>query len=537
MIYNDQQIADLAHKLEAKGAPMSDIETFVKGAKAEQKQSRANPNVTPATAMPNAPQPSTNPLGGVGDAINNFGKGVSDTVKGFGKNTLDAAEAGASQAVGGIKELGSNIVNPSQNTGGKALSDIAEGTLGAAFSPVSGAINSLPEGDVKDAVNTVTGAPHAGVEWLAKGAGHVLGVNTEDPSFHDQVVKPLQAALDIFMTKSAPKAAGVAGDIAGKVPEVAAKVGDLASEGVSKAKEMVNPPINVDKVIDKGIEKGIRPSVSGKKTAAQVEDYKTSGRDAVKTIIQNKPHLNLTDLKTGETRAGSLPENLHQFGEAIEQTKSKVFQEYDALTKQTGEAGVKVNTKPISEELLKVADDKVLKDTNPGVAKYAKQKAAIYNKRGAYTPEEAQQAIKAYNDGLQAFYRNPTYDSFAKVNIDALVANKLRSGLDEAVTGLTGEQYQSLKNKYGSLKAIEKDVNHRAIVDARKNTVGLGEGLANVASAAEALHAISALNPASLASSAAIKGLSTWIKHLNDPNVVVKNMFKKTEKGILKGGK
>lgn len=320
-------------------------------------------------------------------------------------------------------------------------------------------------------------------------------------------------------------------DSAKNVAQTGVNVGKQGVETVQKVFTQTPEKINasMDKVIDRGIDKGVKPSISGKKSSAQREQFKTQSRDAVKIIVNNKENLRLSTAE-GEILNGELPKNLKQFAEAVEQTKGKIFKEYDLLTKEAGGKGAKVETTPIAEELMKVANDEVLKDTNPGVAQYAKQKADIYKKRGAYTPSQAQEAIKAYNDSLNAFYRNPSYDNFAKANVDALIVNRLRASLDETVSGLTGKEYQSLKNQYASLKAIEKDVNHRAIVDARKNKIGIGENFANLMSASEAVHGILSMNPASLASSVGIKGVMAYIKHINDPNVIVKNMFNKVGK-------
>ncbi len=80
------------------------------------------------------------------------------------------------------------------------------------------------------------------------------------------------------------------------------------------------------------------------------------------------------------------------------------------------------------------------------------------------------------------------------------------------------------------MKTIEKDVNKRALVDARKNSVGLADNLVNVASAGEVIHGILNTSPAALTTGLAMKGFAALIKHLNDPNTAIKNMFEKVDK-------
>src|SRR3990167_2637377 len=85
----------------------------------------------------------------------------------------------------------------------------------------------------------------------------------------------------------------------------------------------------------------------------------------------------------------------------------------------------------------------------------------------------AQEVVKNYNESLQAFYKNPTYETASRAAVDAMIANKIRETLDKTIYNLTGGQYQVLKNKYGALKAVEKDIIKASLRDARKNIKGL----------------------------------------------------------------
>ena len=78
----------------------------------------------------------------------------------------------------------------------------------------------------------------------------------------------------------------------------------------------------------------------------------------------------------------------------------------------------------------------------------------------------AQQLIENYNNELQSFYRNPSYNQASRVAIDAAVVRNLRTALDEVVTKATGTKYQALRNQYGALKTIENDVTQPVCVSA-----------------------------------------------------------------------
>ena len=429
---------------------------------------------------------------------------------------------------------------------------IIGGGLQTAFAPVSGAVEATP--GVREAVGF-------GMEKLNEATQ--FGSDTFKQKLTDagvelsgEQVQAIDNGFNIlgqlFAVKYGKKAAEskILREGAKNVVEGAKAVGEPIVSGVTKTAEVAGEGLGIvksklgqvaekglekkmAKTIDVGIEKSVRPSVRGRKTSKQVEQYREKGREAVKSIVKNKEKLEFKD-EAGRVTKGDLPKSVKEFGEAIEQTKKEVFEKYDKKAKAAGDKGVKVELEGLAKELDVVIKDTVLQDTNPSVIKYAKEKADIYRKRGSYTTEQTQGAIKSYNDSLQAFYRNPSYDNFAKANIDALIVNKMRESLDKAIEGVEGKGYQALKNEYSALKAIEADVAHRAIVYARQNNTGLAEGLTNVGSGAAAVSGVLSMNPASLAGAAVAKGLQKWIKYVNNPDVIVKKMFKQTEKSLGK---
>ena len=220
-----------------------------------------------------------------------------------------------------------------------------------------------------------------------------------------------------------------------------------------------------------------------------------------------------------------LPKNLDELSTAIADTKKSIFSQYDSMAKGAGEAGrgsvvnlktieqSKVPLSGIASELDNVVNNKVVRDNAPEVVKYAEQRANVF-RDGSYTPQEAQDAIKIYNDNLQAFYRNPSAELASKISVDALIVNKMRQALDETVSGLQGSGYQSLKKQYGALSSIEKDVSHRAVVEARKNAKGLVD-YADMFSAADVVHGVLSGNPILIARGGAVQAVKGFIKSAN----------------------
>lgn len=286
------------------------------------------------------------------------------------------------------------------------------------------------------------------------------------------------------------------------------------------------------KEIDKGIEKGVKSSVAGRKTFTQGKVYRERAESAIRSIIDNKNELALTDVN-GEVVRGQLPQNLKQFSQAIEQSRRKVFSEYDQVAKVAGEKGATVDLTPIVNELETISTHSVVGDLNPTVANYAEGLGKRLKKRGLYTAGEAQDAIATLNNNLEAFYKNPSYENASRAYVDSVLANNLRKTLDAVIEKTTIKEYQKLKNQYGALKTIEKDVYKRSLIDARKQQKGLID-FTDVFSGYHAIHGILRLDPAMVGAGAASKGIAWLYRLKNNPNRIVKNMFKKTEALITK---
>lgn len=470
----------------------------------------------------NVPQETQNP-----GIISRFFAGVKDTVPKLGSELL---------------QRGRNIVS-SFKTGTQYEPD--KGIIGNA---VQGGLTPLHvAGQVAGAIGDVIGT---GAELAYKTAvpeptqqkirGHVLDIfNTPEGQTG---LNALKQGMDYYQRfkEANPEAAKSLEDvlnIATVVPGV-----KVAKEGFKEAKNVASDAIDltarmakggeesIGKAIDTGIEKGIRPSVVGKKTAQQIESFKQNARTAVLAITKNKKNLSFLN-DVGESIKGSVPSSLKEFTESVEQTKKTIFKKYDSLAKKAGDAGGKVELSNVADELRKVGQDNVLRDLYPDVVSYAEKRAESLSKRASYSTEEAQTAIKHLNESLQAFYRNPTFESASKAQIDAMIANNIRTSLDNVITGVTGEGYSALKKVYGALKSIEKDVAHRAIVDARKNVKGLID-FTDIFSAGDIISGIATMNPAQIAKGGFQKAIATVYKKLNDPNRTIKKMFQEAERYI-----
>lgn len=337
--------------------------------------------------------------------------------------------------------------------------------------------------------------------------------------------------------------AGTAMNEGGSVGDVALSTAIGVPLGVATAGAPILGSKLLGKIIPPGVDtvnkniineftKAVKPTVVGKNTAGAVEKYNQDALDALHAINANKGNLIYSDGVSGARN----PQSLQELAEAIPQTKQQVYKLYNDITKEATGQGAVVDVNGISKELDSVINDKALNISNPNAVEYAKSLRDRLASVGNLDAETAEKVIQNYNTSLQAYYKNQTYESASKAGIDALVANKFRQQLDSAIENATGAKYQELKTLYGSLKAIEKDVNKRNIVNGRKQPIGLID-YADIFSAGDLLHGLATINPGIFAKGIAQRSIKEYLKHLNNPDTAIKSIFKQIEKKGYKATK
>ena len=472
------------------------------------------------------------------EKVGGFLKGTYET----GKEAFTKGVEGANQMLDAAQATNDpgNVYATSQagrESARERTLDVAEGSqkviagaLGTVFSPAAEIIKESP------AATKVVEGIGKGFDFISTGLSNVFGAGLDDEE--KNIIKEgwnNYFAL-VGIQKGPQKAQQLAEKMSETLPGLKEQMTPVIKETVGAVKDearqlyqaiTTKSPEQVDAFITQKFEKGVRPSGAGKGTSAQLEQYQNKAIGAVKTIVENKPNLKLVN-EYGEA-TGKLPQNLNEFTQAVDQTKAQIYKKYDALQKSAGETGAMVDLVPIAKELDQVAASKVLQDVHPEVVKYAQDRSKAFAKRSAYTTEQAQEAIKIYNDSLQAFYKNPAYDTASKVAIDSLVVNNLRKGLDSTIESTGGAGYQALKNQYGALKSIEKDVVHRAVVDARKNNKSMID-FTDVFTAGDMIHGLATLNPATFGVGVTGKAIAMYYKYLNNPNTAIKQLFNGVEK-------
>jgi len=525
-----EQLIENIKAMEAQGAPQGDIQAYLDQFKGQKQQTMQTQTKEPG------------PLARFGQSVAKpFISALAGpvTLLQAGQDVLTGKSDQAAQRLQNLPEVdfgpfgkAKPVTTPQQMFG--------TGAEIASYYPGAGAVKSLGTGLLKGKILPAlkSAVPAATASGALAGGGRSLA---EGDSFGQVAGKTALGA-------------GI-GAVGGAV---LAPVGALAGVGARSAYNAIRKQSAiargetdkiVDDLIDTSIEKAIRPSVAGKKTLGQATKYKNQSREAVKTIVENKDNINLTD-EFGDVSPG-LPKTLKQFQESIDQVKKKIFGEYDSLKTQAGDQGAVVELSPLVKELATLRGNKALQDIRPGTISYINSQIQKFSKRGAeagdslgmfqsvppkYTAQEAQDAIKILNESLEAFYKNPSSDTAARASVDALIANNLRKGLDESIEKAIGPGYQALKNKYGALSAIEKDVAHRSVVEGRRANKGLID-FSDIFSAGDVVSGILSQNAGLIAKGAIQKGVASYFKFLNNPNKIIEKMFGEVDNLYKPGAK
>lgn len=290
-----------------------------------------------------------------------------------------------------------------------------------------------------------------------------------------------------------------------------------------------------DTVVAQGMAKGVKPQFRGAMATSTValKEYNMKASSAVKSIIDIQDSLQYTDDAGDAIAKGKLPSNNSEYTQAISQAKKQIYDEYSSATQAATGEGITVQLDDVVEKLIEYAENPVNQLSGAAKTKYALKMAERLSAQGDLNPTQVEELIQILNKSLAPSYATKTTKGVAEVDLS--IANILRDNLDNVVTGSTGVEYQELKNAYGALKAIEKDVGHRALVEARKNSKGLSD-LTDIFTGGDVIAGAIGHNPALIARGLTGKGIQWYYKFATSPDANIMRMFNKAGR-LYKGAK
>jgi hypothetical protein len=454
------------------------------------------PPETPLSAAPQRPKPTIPQQ--ILRGVELFGGGANRSIAGLAGLPVDAITGGINTFMGGMNAL----------TGAGTQPPHIQNPVGGSQWIQDKLLPNQPRKPANFVENLLYSAGEMTPTLMAPG-----GAMTRGP----QAIKAAKASIPSLMGSAggmamartlapdnwkAEMAGAILGGVAGGIPSTAA----------------LRTP-NVDNLIKRNLNTAIRPTVAGKNVASDISKYEDKGIGVVKQIVQDARESKVP-----------VPQTLEEFASSIENLRGKVFKKFDALAQQAGEQGATVRLKPIISELDEVITNPVVKDLAPDVVAFANEQKQTFINRGNYSTQQAQEAIAILNAQLKAYYEGrATGISEMKAKAMAGVATKLRNALDDTIERYGGDNYQELKNQYGQLKALEKDVVKRTVVDKRKNPHGFFD-LSDMFSASKLVTGLLRAEPSTAAAGGAMLAVKRFLKMGNDPNKIIQKMFHNVDK-------
>lgn len=441
------------------------------------------------------------PFARFGTQAVNLGEATVDLMRGDVSGAGEALEK--RRSVPGLGEV-APFVTGKEDTG-EFLAKTAAGGLDIASTLVGGG---------GAATVAKTGAKGLAKEALKVGARE--GVLTGAAQGLSSSLEEGDSAAEMALDTAGGAAAGLAfGAAAGSIP-------GIAKSAVRGARKTFAPIETETKMaIREGIDKGIKPYFSNKVTPQAREKFYEKATEAFQIIHKIKPRITDTATEITEKRS---PRTRAEMLEALDRSKKVIFKQYNKIAQEAGEKGVVFDASGVLSDMRSIANNK---EYSPNIRQYVKSAIKDIKELDGETPVVVQSRIRELNEMASGFFTGRT--DKVKSRVDASIAAKMRKALDETISKSTDQKYQALKNSYGSLLAVEKDLVRQVALEARKNNKSLID-YTDIFTGSDILSGLVTANPAMLVSGLAGRTAKEYIKFINNPNRFIKKAFEALEK-------
>ena len=280
----------------------------------------------------------------------------------------------------------------------------------------------------------------------------------------------------------------------------------------------------INKKIGSNIQKIIKPALKGMDSRSARQSLLNKNIQGVREIAARKDNLKFTDVD-GNIVEGKLPRTMDEHAQAIDQVKADIYNQYNSLAQQAGEAGARVNLNGVKKALVDITLDDHMKRWQPDMVKRANEILDTSLKGlDDMTPEGVQRIIQDMNASHTEHYHTKTAESGSKSAVDAIVQNNLRRELDNMITKTTGVQYAPLKRSYGAVKSMEKSLNRRIAQEAKKADKGLID-FGDVYTVGQLVRSIGRADPAAGAAGITQSLMLRALERVKSGDARVKKMF------------
>jgi len=304
-----------------------------------------------------------------------------------------------------------------------------------------------------------------------------------------------------------------------------------------------NQADNVRKEAEQYINKSIKPTVKWKMNQADYNKFIDDTLDIVDLMDKNKWILQYTDDAWNAVK-WQMPTNMRETSEALWNLKKVLYDQYNEIAKQAGDAGARVNMNKAFQQLDDLSKDISQNIANPQtkniIDTYKDALLQYTDDAGTIAIEDAQKLTQDFNKQLTAFFKNPNMNDVSKNSIVAQLNKWTKDAINDSIDDVldnsikngssASSQYTQLKSFYGKIKTIEDEISKRALVEARKNAKGLSSTILDSLSWWEFTSAVLSLDPVKAGKAWVMNLISRYYNYVNNPNTQLNNLFKLVER-------
>jgi hypothetical protein len=273
-------------------------------------------------------------------------------------------------------------------------------------------------------------------------------------------------------------------------------------------------------------------STQGKKSIGVYLKNPEKQYKAFDIMHEMAPNLTITDEAGDIVPWNPRETNFNQFAQAFKDAKDKTWEGISGAIKEATGQDLQVDAGPILDELNKVAGNKFTTTEVRNAA--AKMSDEIANMTTPGTSNIPIEGLTQYNKVLNTKIGGVlmgTTDNAVR-DMEAGLAKQLSEAADKAVESISDGRFATLKDNYGALKTIERDLVRRAQQESRMLDNSLGDFMSRYGTIeiANGIFQAATGNVGPLAKGIGAKALGAYSKNLRTPSTYLQKAFKEIDR-------
>lgn len=374
----------------------------------------------------------------------------------------------------------------------------------------------------------------------AVGMAKTLGTSPTDPN--NPLFQRLVQGGEEWKKDPALALENAAGDIAGTVE--GGRISNAAIRGVSPSPAL--GPIN--RALPSAVERGILPSVmQGAKSSAT-----STARALVPSLVDGPPDTLITRaikpgknninwnadvqralplMKSAEEQLGRPIQGIDDALEATSLAKKSIWRQFLEFLGPAKRQGAVIDGNQIADAMMNSIDKRTAIQ-NPQLLQRVQKVADTYRK--PISLGDAEDFLQSANKDLNSYYaKNKVGQQVAlndpEISSTVAEASALRNSLYAKLDKVSGPGAAQLKQAYGSLTNMEKELSGRQLVAARQNPESLSEQISTVRGAGKIVKGIATFDPGDVIEGAQNLAVSKALKTRNTSDAMIERAFAKAQ--------